>query len=179
MRRWVKCECDGFTASHIATALKRMGSGATISPSAVIGKVHRLGLPGRATEHRKPVAKKKKRRVVRPVHPQSGKPFNIGKGPPNLGVIPPTPLEPYEELVIPVAERKSLIDLESHHCRWPIHSIEHPEFHFCGKDKVKGLSYCEFHVRRAFKFSRPKHSQPTEPPSPVYTPTRSKEPADA
>ena len=25
------------------------------------------------------------------------------------------------------------------------------DFHFCGKNKVPGLPYCEFHARRAFQ----------------------------
>jgi GcrA cell cycle regulator len=63
--------------------------------------------------------------------------------------------EPYvpavEELVIPMAERKTIQTLTEFHCRWPIGDPQLPDFHFCGKTKVAGLPYCEFHARRAFQ----------------------------
>jgi len=58
---------------------------------------------------------------------------------------------PVEELVIPIAERKTIQTLEECHCRWPIGDPQEAEFHFCGKTKVTGLPYCEFHARRAFQ----------------------------
>jgi GcrA cell cycle regulator len=60
-------------------------------------------------------------------------------------------LPPTEELVIPVAERKSIQTLTEVTCRWPIGDPQNTEFHFCGKNKVPGLPYCEFHARRAFQ----------------------------
>ena len=56
-----------------------------------------------------------------------------------------------EELIIPVAERKSIQTLVECSCRWPIGDPQMADFHFCGKNKVPGLPYCEFHARRAFQ----------------------------
>lgn len=48
---------------------------------------------------------------------------------------------------LPGAEPVSLLDLEEHHCRWPIgqqHVVG-----FCGCRKVPGLSYCDKHAATA------------------------------
>jgi GcrA cell cycle regulator len=58
---------------------------------------------------------------------------------------------PMEELDIPMAERKSIQTLDECSCRWPIGDPQDAGFHFCGKNKVAGLPYCEFHARRAFQ----------------------------
>ncbi len=50
------------------------------------------------------------------------------------------------DLDVPEAERVSLLDLEPQHCRWPYGD---GPFTFCGKNKVSGKSYCEFHTLRA------------------------------
>ena len=58
---------------------------------------------------------------------------------------------PAEELVIPLNERKYIQTLTEGCCRWPIGDPQQADFHFCGKDKVPGLPYCEVHARRAFQ----------------------------
>ena len=45
-------------------------------------------------------------------------------------------------------------------CRWPIGDPQLAEFHFCGKAKVTGLPYCEFHARRAFQPPQVKRRAP-------------------
>jgi GcrA cell cycle regulator len=48
-------------------------------------------------------------------------------------------------------ERKYIQTLTECSCRWPIGDPQAADFHFCGKNKVPGLPYCEFHARRAFQ----------------------------
>lgn len=43
--------------------------------------------------------------------------------------------------------RVSLVDLEPHHCRFPVGD---PVQGFCGHPKVEGLSYCEHHIERCY-----------------------------
>jgi GcrA cell cycle regulator len=46
------------------------------------------------------------------------------------------------------------------------------DFHFCGKNKVPGLPYCEFHARRAFQppqARRRDRSDITEPKMPAIS----------
>jgi GcrA cell cycle regulator len=68
--------------------------------------------------------------------------------------------EPYtpsaEELEIPLNERRSIQTLTEVSCRWPIGDPQQSDFHFCGRKKVLGLPYCEFHARRAFQPPQPR-----------------------
>ena len=87
---------------------------------------------------------------------------------------------PVEELIIPVAERKSIQTLTESSCRWPIGDPQAAEFHFCGKSKVPALPYCEFHARRAFQPAVPRRRERGETPTPApaitaATPTPEKE----
>lgn len=60
----------------------------------------------------------------------------------------PTPTA-QDDLIIPIAQRKTMITLLPDDCRWPIGDPQVAGFHFCGKRKQDGHPYCEFHVRRA------------------------------
>lgn len=154
-----KLWAEGLSASQIAG---RLGS---VTRNAVISKVHRLGLCGRVTTSRM------KTRRARPdtatAKRQQPKSRFATFGNPALRALyhpeaEPMPAVEYAELDIPVAERKVLADLEDHHCRWPIGDPQHLEFHFCGKDKVPGLPYCEFHARRAFQPQTPPKRAPSD-----------------
>lgn len=145
---------EGLSASQIAG---RLGS---VTRNAVIGKVHRLGLSGRATTSRMKSHRPRNRiasakRATRPrVAQQSGNPavralYADGQ--------PYTP--PVDEVVIPLAERKYIQTLTESSCRWPIGDPQHEEFHFCGRGKVPGLPYCEAHARRAFQPAAPRRRE--------------------
>ena len=85
-----------------------------------------------------------------------------------------------EELVIPMKERKSIQTLTECSCRWPIGDPQSADFHFCGKNKVTGLPYCEFHARRAFQPPQPRRREReiAEPRIPALARASGKEPAD-
>jgi GcrA cell cycle regulator len=140
---------EGLSASQIAG---RLGG---VTRNAVIGKVHRLGLSGRATTSRmkslrprRPAAATQKR-----TQPKTNRFAQQGNS--ALRALYQGDVEPYqpqiEEVVIPLAERKFITTLTESDCRWPIGDPQHDDFHFCGKGKVNGLPYCEFHARRAFQ----------------------------
>ena len=64
--------------------------------------------------------------------------------------------EPYAEhpgsdAYIPVAQRRSLLDLDSHTCRWPVHDPAAPDFFFCGAQSAAGRPYCAAHCARAYR----------------------------
>ncbi len=139
---------EGLSASQIAG---RIGG---VSRNAVIGKVHRLGLSGRATTTRMKSHRARPRMAQTTAkRPQKARFAQVGN--PALRALYHPDVEPYvpaeEELVIPMGERKSIQSLAECHCRWPIGDPQHPDFHFCGKSKVAGLPYCEFHARRAYQ----------------------------
>lgn len=136
---------EGLSASQIAG---RLGS---VTRNAVIGKVHRLGLSGRATTSRmkshRPRPRMASKRMAKARFSPLGNPAFRAL----YQAEPETYHPPVEELVIPPAERKTIQTLSECSCRWPIGDPQLSDFHFCGKNKVPGLPYCEFHARRAFQ----------------------------
>jgi GcrA cell cycle regulator len=145
---------DGLSASQIAG---RLGG---VTRNAVIGKVHRLGLSGRATTSR---MKSHRPRGRGQVAKRLMKPRFANLGNPALRQLYLDDTEPYvpsaEELVIPPSERRSIQTLTEVSCRWPIGDPQQSDFHFCGRSKVVGLPYCEFHARRAFQPPQPRRRE--------------------
>jgi GcrA cell cycle regulator len=142
-----KLWADGLSASQIAG---RLGG---VTRNAVIGKVHRLGLAGRATTSRMKSHRPRVRTVQAAKRLMRGRPAGLPNSP--LKTLYLSDTEPYvppaEELVIPLNERKYIQTLTESCCRWPIGDPQQPEFHFCGRKKIPGLPYCEVHARRAFQ----------------------------
>lgn len=149
-----KLWADGLSASQIAG---RLGG---VTRNAVIGKVHRLGLAGRATTSRTRSPRPRNRVTHLPVRPARVQQFrtvgNTALKPVfmpaeqpvvALAIVPSV----VQELNIPSALRVDLLDLKEHMCRWPIGDPQHDEFHFCGRNCSSGGSYCEHHARLAFQ----------------------------
>jgi GcrA cell cycle regulator len=139
---------EGLSASQIAG---RIGG---VSRNAVIGKVHRLGLSGRATTSRLKSSRPRLRLANAsqpPKRPMKARFTSVGNTALRALYQPDVePFIPAEELDIPLAERKTIVTLSDCSCRWPIGDPQMADFHFCNRDKVAGLPYCEFHSRRAF-----------------------------
>jgi len=152
---------EGLSASQIAG---RLGS---VTRNAVIGKVHRLGLSGRATTsrmktHRPRTRMANAKRPVKPRFAQAGNPAVRALYMDSEAYVPPA-----EEIEIPLAERKTIQTLTECSCRWPIGDPQTAEFHFCGRPKVPLLPYCEVHARRAFQPVAPRRRDRTEVESPT------------
>jgi GcrA cell cycle regulator len=140
-----KLWAEGLSASQIAAQL------GGITRNAVIGKVHRLGLSGRAKSPssaaprpRKPRAHTHVLRVSRPAL----------RGNTALAHAYELDIEPEPQLldnVIPLGQRRSLLELTESTCRWPIGDPGSPEFFFCGGQAVGGLPYCPYHSRVAYQ----------------------------
>jgi GcrA cell cycle regulator len=43
---------------------------------------------------------------------------------------------------------KTLMELDNVACRWPVGDPRHAGFHFCGRERSEGLSYCDYHHAR-------------------------------
>ncbi len=138
---------DGLSASQIAGEL------GGISRNSVIGKVHRLGLSGRAKSpstsgprQRKPRAHAHMMRIPR------------GSIRGNTALAPvhsyETALETVPEVienVIPLGQRCTLLELTESKCRWPIGDPSSVDFFFCGGKTLESLPYCGFHSRVAYQ----------------------------
>lgn len=139
-----KLWAEGLSASQISGKL------GNVTRNAVIGKVHRLGLSGRATTSRtksprpRPSSRRIKKKESR----------SIPRGNPAVRALfenEATDVPLAEELDIPLCERKTFETLEECQCHWPIGDPQAKDFHFCGRPKVPLLPYCEVHARRAFR----------------------------
>jgi GcrA cell cycle regulator len=138
-----KLHGEGLSASQIA--LRICATGFDCTRNAVIGKANRLGLTGgdkprRSTRSRKPRRK-----------PNPGINMVFGGRKSAKLFLEAEPFTTGPELVIPLHERKTLLQLEDTDCRWGIGDPKEADFHFCGKTKVPGLPYCEHHCRRAYQ----------------------------
>jgi GcrA cell cycle regulator len=132
---------DGLSASQIAGEL------GGITRNAVIGKVHRLGLSGRAKSPSSANPRPRKARsgghMLRVSRPQM-------RG--NTALAYDYEAEPEPELIeIPLEQRRHLLELSEKTCRWPIGDPGSPEFFFCGGDTVNELPYCSYHSRVAYQ----------------------------
>jgi GcrA cell cycle regulator len=142
-----KLWAEGLSASQIAG---RLGG---VTRNAVIGKVHRLGLSGRATSSRSSAPRPRRTHAPRQHRTPSltfGTRGNAALKPSYEAEFELAPV-PVEELVIPLHERASILTLKESMCRWPIGDPTEEDFHFCGRKKVGTVPYCEHQARMAYQ----------------------------
>lgn len=144
-----KLWAEGLSASQIAAQL------GGVSRNAVIGKVHRLGLSGRMKAARPTTPRPRKAR--RPSMPPRLSTRILGntalKVEPQI-VAEPRPvrvLAPVEELFIPPEERRTILSLTEHTCKWPIGDPGTSGFYFCGRHSPGSTPYCEHHTQMAYQ----------------------------
>ncbi len=151
-----KLWAEGLSARQIADQL------GGVTRNAVIGKVHRLGLSGRATTTRTKTVRPRKKRTDSVVRPLSGRAASPAVSPgvanpkqsPGLENFPTALMPPVDELFIPVKDRVTMETLKEHHCKWPIGDPAEEDFHFCGHKRHGDGVYCEFHAAKASQPSR-------------------------
>lgn len=140
---------DGKSASQIASELAN-----GITRNAVIGKVHRLGLSGRAKAVSPTQPRPRHRSAsVRPAALRQSVP--TARGATALAFdLQPTPVpesDPSEETVASFAEQVTIMELRESMCRWPLGDPTTVEFRFCGSQSTSGGSYCRYHSRMAYQ----------------------------
>ncbi|MBI3675154.1 MAG: GcrA cell cycle regulator [Proteobacteria bacterium] len=119
---------EGLSASQIARAL------GGVTRNAVIGKVHRLGLAGRATPTRSD----------RPRLPSA----------PKVSMrtyAPEPPVVEEDPVTLEDGSHATVLTINDRMCRWPIGDPAENEFHFCGRKPKNGSPYCEAHARKAYQ----------------------------
>jgi GcrA cell cycle regulator len=144
---------DGKSASQIASLL---GNGVT--RNAVIGKVHRLGLAGRAKAPSMTVPRPR-RMAPPPAHrvagPRLGSPApRIMRGATALALAPQALSEleepEFESVVVPMSLRVTIVELKESMCRWPLGDPATAEFRYCGSPAASG-PYCAYHGGLAYQ----------------------------
>jgi len=138
-----KLWADGLSASQIAGEL------GGITRNAVIGKVHRLGLSGRAksASSSAPRVRKPRSHMLR-----VGRTMSRGNAALALAFeMEPEPEPELIENIIPIGQRRTLLELNEDTCRWPIGDPGSADFFFCGGQTVTSLPYCSYHSRVAYQ----------------------------
>src|SRR5436305_728455 len=127
----------GLSASQIAAEL------GNVTRNAVIGKVHRLGLSGRA---KSPSSAAPRQRKARPAQDKMRVSRPQSRGNTALAHAFEVEMEPdpiaYDN-VVPMSQRLSLQELSEATCHWPIGDPARSEFFFCGGVAVNAM----FHQR--------------------------------
>jgi GcrA cell cycle regulator len=136
---------EGYTAQQIADKL------GGVTRNGVIGKVHRSGLPARFTPPKKhcttktPAPKSKQKYVRQLIAPGGGKPLRMADV--LVYELPVT----VEDSEIPTRQRRTLLELRDHLCRYPVGDPKEPGFFFCGAPIQKGSPYCDGHHQRCYQ----------------------------
>lgn len=141
MRKWTKRDISimeelwskGFTGTQIGKVLKR-------SRSAILGKIHRLGMQRNPTGKRKSEEKsilnpefKEKILTRLTVRPNEALPKSYQK----------LKFQRLPNAKLLFGAGKELIDLKSNECRWPVtYGKKH---RFCAAPRYNGKPYCEEH----------------------------------
>jgi len=155
---------EGLSASQIAAQL------GGVSRNAVIGKVHRLNLPGRAKTGGTQAAARPKRPATpaprpaataftaRPAAPRTAaRPAgaSLSKDEIEAGFDGPVEQLPVpanaNSVVVPMSRRLELTQLTERTCKWPIGDPLNDDFHFCGNESPDNSPYCTYHQRLAYQ----------------------------
>lgn len=148
---------EGLSASQIAAQL------GGVSRNAVIGKVHRLSLPGRAKAGgTSPATRAAKRTTSAPRAPNfaaraTTRTVARAAGATMLreeiDVDSAQEMEytPARNVVVPISRRLGLTELTERTCKWPVGDPLTDDFHFCGCEAPEASPYCTYHGRLAYQ----------------------------
>lgn len=157
---------EGQSASQIAKAL-----GGGVTRNAVIGKVHRLGLSGRAAPSQPArttfrTARPSTKAAATAAAPATNaapaapapQPTQAPSAPRRIEAVAPRPATVPTQVAQPSAPAPmpelpgtaTVLTLGAHMCKWPIGDPSSREFSFCGRRASEGV-YCVEHARVAYQ----------------------------
>jgi len=154
---------EGLSASQIAAQL------GGVSRNAVIGKVHRLNLPGRAKAGGTQTASRPKRPAAATPRPSNftARPVAARPAARSAGnalakeeidadfdmqsAQLPVPANGNNGVVVPMSRKLELTQLTERTCKWPIGDPLNDDFHFCGNESPDNSPYCTYHQRLAYQ----------------------------
>ena len=142
---------DGLSASPIAAEL------GGITRNAVIGKVHRLRLSGRAKSKSTVASHQRKARSSSHMQRMSRASINGNTALAHAYDYDAEATPQSIENIIPIGQRRSLVDLAEQTCHWPIGDPGSSDFIFCGGNTVTGQPYCAYHCRIAYRPAAGRH----------------------
>jgi GcrA cell cycle regulator len=136
---------EGLSASQIAAEL------GGITRNAVIGKVHRLGLSGRAKSPSASAPRPRKARTHGHLMRVARSSVRGNTALAHAYDFEPEPEPEPIDNVIPLGQRRTILELTEETCRWPIGDPGSTEFFFCGGQAGTGMPYCTYHSRVAYQ----------------------------
>jgi len=146
---------EGFSASQIANEL------GGVTRNAVIGKVHRLGLSGRAkvpsSQSQRPKKQVSRQPATgssqrqQPSHQSSGNTALKTDTLPALKQQVELRLKIYSLSEPPLIENAGILELTEQTCKWPVGDPSDHSFHFCARRSDSGIPYCAYHARIAYQ----------------------------
>jgi len=141
---------DGRSASQISAQL-----GHGVTRNAVIGKVHRLGLAGRAKAPSSPAPPRAASAPRMAPRPASSGARTAVRGATALALaaepaLDTRPVFQEDDVVVPMSLRVTIIDLKEAMCRWPLGDPTSSEFRYCGSPAASG-PYCTHHGKLAYQ----------------------------
>ncbi|WP_038035554.1 GcrA family cell cycle regulator [Thermopetrobacter sp. TC1] len=156
---------EGLSASEIAKEL-----GNNISRNAVIGKVHRLGLPARAPARRGNSTARTAGQMPKAGTQRQKAAARAATAPAaRSNVVPKEEIEEMlqaatntltanaQETTVTEITRgriSDIMELNRHTCRWPFGDPGEEDFTYCGARVSEGLPYCEHHASIAYQDRR-------------------------
>lgn len=135
----------GLSASQIASELGNM------TRNAVIGKVHRLGLSGRAKSPSSGVPRQRKVRPARHMMRVNRPVSRVQTALAQVFAVEAEPDPIVYDTVVPISQRASLLELNENNCHWPVGDPCNEDFFFCGGKSLSSLPYCAHHSRVAYQ----------------------------
>jgi len=142
---------EGHSASQIA---KQLGG---VTRNAVIGKVHRLGLSGRAAPSQPTRPLYKPARPSRPATSASSHAERPAVQPSARRAEPVIARPVISQPIVPYIEEPgtaTVLTLGAKMCKWPIGDPSSDSFSFCGRRSDEGTPYCVEHARVAYQPSQ-------------------------
>ena len=129
-----------------------------VTRNAVIGKVHRLGLAGRATISRIKKVQRAGSVVLFPARPSRSRQLTFGAAShsgaanhaDNRSAVPAVRLRQRPELGVAPEGVIGIAELQDGMCHWPVGDPKEQGFHFCGRCKFGRIPYCEHHAAIAY-----------------------------
>ena len=161
---------DGRSASQISAVL-----GQGLTRNAVIGKVHRLGLAGRAKSSSPASPGSSGTPRAAPPRRMAPRATNGGGGGVSSGVstgalssghmvhgntvmammhdtaVEAQPSRVKEDVVVPMSLRVTIVELKEAMCRWPLGDPSSSEFRYCGSPAPGVAPYCSHHGKLAYQ----------------------------